>query len=136
MISKLRVTNKRFALAKKRTVAVARVRKKVKRGTAFKFTLSEAAGTKITIARKAPGRLKGKRCVKPRKGLKKRCTRFLTAMTLTRAKTKPGANTVSFTGRVGKKKLKPGGYRATLVATDPAGNRSKAARVAFTVVRG
>ena len=135
-ISKLRVTNKRFAVANKRTVAVARKRKKVKRGTAFKFRLSEAARTTITIARKAAGRRKGKRCVKPRKGLKKRCTRYLTAMKVTRSKTKRGGNTIAFTGRVGKKKLTPGAYRATLVATDAAGNKSKPARVSFTVVRG
>jgi hypothetical protein len=136
VISKLRVTNKRFAIAKQRTAAVTRNRKKLKRGTAFKFRLSEVARTTITIARKAPGRRNGKRCVKPRPGLKKRCTRYLSAMKLTRSKTKLGANTVAFTGRVGKKKLTPGAYRATLVATDPTGNRSKPARVTFTVVRG
>jgi hypothetical protein len=37
--------------------------------------------------------------------------------------------------QVAKRALKRGRYRATLVATDAAGNRSKARRLAFRVVR-
>jgi hypothetical protein len=46
---------------------------------------------------------------------------------------------VPFTGRVGsaslKRSLKIGTYRATLVATDAAGNKSVAATVKFSVVK-
>jgi hypothetical protein len=52
-----------------------------------------------------------------------------------RAKTRRGANAVAFTGRTATRRLAPGAYRATVVATDPAGNRSKAVSVAFIVVR-
>lgn len=134
VISKLALSNRRFALGTKRTAGSARV--KPRRGTAFRFRLSETAGLKITIAAKLAGRRSGKRCVKPRRGLKRRCTRLVTAMALTRRSVKAGAASVAFSGRVGKRKLKPGGYRATLVATDPAGNRSAARTVDFTVVRG
>jgi hypothetical protein len=40
-----------------------------------------------------------------------------------------------FSGRIGRTALKPGRYRATLVATDAARNASKPKRLRFTVVR-
>jgi hypothetical protein len=40
-----------------------------------------------------------------------------------------------YSARVRKRRLKPGRYRATLVATDASGNRSQPGRVAFRVVR-
>jgi hypothetical protein len=48
---------------------------------------------------------------------------------------KAGANRKRFSGRIGKRALKPGRYRATLVATDAAKNRSKPKRLLFKVVR-
>jgi hypothetical protein len=47
-----------------------------------------------------------------------------------RAKGKAGVNTLRFKGRIGSKKLKPGGYRLILT---PAGGR--AASVKFTILR-
>jgi hypothetical protein len=132
VISKLRMTRKRFAVAKKRTALSSR---RPKRGSAFLFALSENARTSIAIARALPGRRSGKRCVKPRRKLKRRCTRYVVRATLTRTKTKQGANKVAFTGRVGKRRLKPGRYRATVGAVDAAGNRAKPKRVSFRIVR-
>jgi Tol biopolymer transport system component len=136
VISAFSMTNKRFAVAARRTAASAK-RKRAKKGTTFRFTLSEAAATKIVIARKSAGRRKGKRCVRPTRKLRKakRCSRFTTAATLKRSKTAQGANRIAYSGRIGKKKLRPGPYRATLTATDAAGNRSRARRVSFRVVR-
>jgi Tol biopolymer transport system component len=131
-IAKLRMLRKRFAVGKRRTAKVA---KRAKRGSAFLFSLSEDARTSIAIARALPGRRKGGRCVKPRKGLKRRCTRYVVVATLTRTRTKLGANRVAFSGRIGARKLKPGRYRATVGAVDAAGNRAKAKRVTFRVVR-
>jgi hypothetical protein len=133
VVSGLRVTNAAFALAAGRTALNAR--KHAKRGTAFVFRLSEDARTAITIARVLPGRRSGKRCVKPRKGLKRRCTRLATVGVLRRAKTKAGANRVAFTGRLGRRALSVGRYRATVVATDPGGHTSAPRTVAFRVVR-
>jgi hypothetical protein len=42
---------------------------------------------------------------------------------------------ISFSGRIGLKPLRAGRYRATVAATDAAGNRSKRRRTSFTVVR-
>jgi hypothetical protein len=80
-------------------------------GTTFRYKVSEPARVVFTIQRK-----KGKRYVKPK--------RFTKA-------SKQGNNTRKFATR----KLKPGRYRATLVATDAAGNHSKAKRLAFRVKR-
>ena len=131
------MTNRRFAVAAGRTAASAKARKRAKRGTAFRFTLSENAATTIVIARKSTGRRKGKRCVKPTRKLRKakRCARYTTIHTLRRSQAVLGANRVAYTGRVGKRKLRPGPYRATLTATDAAGNRSRARRVSFRIVR-
>jgi Tol biopolymer transport system component len=134
VISGLRVTNKRFRLGAKRTALSAK-RRRAKRGTTFVFTLSEAARTTIAIAQRKPGRKKGKKCVKPRRGLKKRCTRYVARLTLTRTRTAQGLNRVAFSGRTRTRKLAPGRYRAILRATDVAGNRSKPRTVTFTVVR-
>ena len=45
-----------------------------------------------------------------------------------------GENSFPFSGRIGKKKLKPGRYRATLTAKDPAGHVSKPKRLSFRIV--
>jgi hypothetical protein len=132
VVSAVRVTNKRFRVGAKRTALAA---KRAKRGTTFVLTLSEPARTTIAIAQRLPGRKKGTKCVKPRKRLKKRCTRYVGKVTLTRAHTAQGVNRVAYSGRTSKGRLKPGRYRARLRATDAAGNRSKAATVTFTVVR-
>jgi hypothetical protein len=136
------LTNKSFAVAKGATAISARKKKrKAKRGTTIRYTLSEAATVRLTIERKLKGRRvkKGKKrvCAKPtRKNRKKRkCTRYKRAgKTLTR-KSKTGKNSVKFSGRIGKKALKRGSYRLTIVATDAAGNKSKAKRLSFKVVR-
>jgi hypothetical protein len=41
-----------------------------------------------------------------------------------------------FSGRIGRRALAPGAYRAIVRATDAAGNRSAAATVRFTVLHG
>ena len=132
VISGARVTNRRFRVAAKRTALTA---KRAKRGTTFVFSLSEPARTTIAIAQRLPGRKKGTKCVKPRKRLKKRCTRYVAKLTLTRTKSAQGPNRVAYSGRTAKGRLKPGRYRATLHATDAAGHRSQARTVTFRVVR-
>lgn len=120
-LSALKLTRKRFAVG---------------RGTAFTYTLSEPASVTITIERSLPGRLVGRRCSKPSRKLarRRRCTRFVAQGKVTGAGAE-GANTTRFTGRIGKRALRPGGYRATLRARDAAGNVSLPSGVAFTVVR-
>jgi hypothetical protein len=59
-------------------------------------------------------------------------TRYVPVGTL-RRDGRQGANEVAFSGRVSGRRLH-GTYRASAVATDPAGNASKPSRVTFTVV--
>ncbi|HEY6778119.1 MAG TPA: hypothetical protein VI122_16555, partial [Thermoleophilaceae bacterium] len=46
-----------------------------------------------------------------------------------------GSNTRRFRGRIGRRKLNPGTFKAAFVATDAAGNRSEPKTVGFTIVR-
>ena len=55
-------------------------------------------------------------------------------VTLERALTHAGANRVAFAGRVGRRTFPPGRYRATVGATDAAGNRALPRRVRFRIV--
>jgi hypothetical protein len=128
---------KRFRVARKATAkAAAKHRKRAKAGTAFRFTLSEQATVRIAIERRTTGRRRGGRCAKPTRALSraKRCTRFVKSGTLTRRNLRAAKRSVAFSGRIGRKALKPGRYRATLTATDAGGKRSKTVRLKFQVV--
>ncbi|MDQ3935013.1 MAG: hypothetical protein M3340_10350, partial [Actinomycetota bacterium] len=134
------VTNTTFAVntkgqaetpVKQRVAAAA-----TKRGTTFRYTLSERSRVVITVERKAVGRRVGKKCQKPssKNRSRKRCTRWVRAGRFA-ALGVAGKNKKRFSGRIGKKSLAPGSYRAVLVATDPAGNVSKPRVASFKVVR-
>jgi hypothetical protein len=84
-----------------------------KRATVLRFRLSRAATVRITIARGFDGRY-------VRRGTLKRHFR-------------DGRITLGFSGNVAGRRLKPGGYRATIVATDARGHRSAARSARFTV---
>jgi hypothetical protein len=115
-------------------------KRKVKRGTTFRYSLSEAAKVTITIERKLTGRRvkrKGKRvCAKPtRKNRKKRkCTRYKRAGRLIADK-QAGRQSTPFSGRFKGKALRRGRYRARIVAVDPQGARSAERRLSFRIVK-
>ena len=96
------------------------------RGTTFRYALSEAARVTFTIERKRPGR-----CGRA----KRRCARFKRVAAFA-ADGVAGPNAKRFSGRIGRRTLAPAAYRALVTATDAAGNRSVAATVRFTVLRG
>jgi hypothetical protein len=106
------------------------------RGTTFSYTLSEASRAVFTLARRSPGRKSGKRCVKPKRSnrTKKRCIRYTLAGSFA-VQSAAGSNLHRFSGRIGTRRLKPGKYRVTLVATDAAGNRSTPKRFNITIVK-
>ena len=120
---------------------VAFLRKTLRRGkrTSLLFRLSEPAGLSIRVERLVPGLRRGKSCVAPtaklRRAKAKRCTRAVKVATLTRGGGLSGLNSTSFDAKAGKKALKPGSYRAVLVAADAAGNRSTARTAALRVVK-
>jgi DNA-binding beta-propeller fold protein YncE len=106
------------------------------RGTTFRFALSEAATVRISIQRGAPGRRVGKHCRKPTRRLRHRhaCTRLVTAGTLRRSQ-RSGRRSVRFSGRIGRRALQPRRYRATIRATDAAGNVSRPKSLSFRIVK-
>ncbi len=97
----------------------------VKKGTRFRYSLSERARVVFTIQHRV-------KCKSRRN--RRHCTRFVRSGRFAVA-SKAGANVHRFSGRIGHKRLKPGRYRALLVATDAAGNSSKVKRLGFRVVR-
>jgi hypothetical protein len=106
------------------------------KGTRFRFQLSESAAVRIVISKKTTGRRVGKACKpKTRKNRRHRkCSYQRTLLTIRRAAVPAGAVSIPFKGKVGKRKLKPGRYLATIVVTDAAGNVGRA-KVTFTIRR-
>ena len=129
VLDRFKLTNAIF-----RTAARAAVRRP--RGTRFRYRLSEHATVRIAIERRARGRRVGRRCRPPSRRLNGRrpCVRYV-RMGVLRASGKAGRNTLSFRGRIGRRALRPGRYRARATATDPAGNVSAERRATFRVVR-
>ena len=112
-VSGFRASPARFALGPKSTPP--RVITAVARGTKFSFSVNEKGTARIDL-----------RFLPPKKRAK-------AAGTLVRSAVK-GRNTIAFSGRLGKRKLKPGRYRATLSFTDPSGLAARRATTAFTIV--
>jgi hypothetical protein len=131
-ISGLSMTHRRFADRHARGH-----RRPVVRGTAFSFSLSEAARVTIAIVAESSGRLSHGRCVRATRRLAhaRRCTRLVGAGTLVHTAAK-GRVKLAFSGRIGTRTLAPGRYRAALTAVDTAGNRSTPHTIAFTIVAG
>ena len=128
-LTALSVTNARFAVAAAR-------RPRVKRGTAFRYRLSEPARVTFTIRRRTIGRRVAGKC-RPltRKNRKRRmCIRFKRVGRFA-ATAKAGRNRTKFSGKLRGRRLRRGRYRAVAVATDTAGGRSTRRSVAFRIVR-
>ncbi len=131
----LAMARARFRVGAGSTPVSAQRPRRTPAGSEFKFALSEAAAVTIVIAKRTIGRRLGgvcKRATRANRG-RRRCRRFVSAGTLRRS-AGPGANRVDFTGRIGRRKLRPGRYRTTAVAKDAAGNSSQPSSTTFTIV--
>jgi hypothetical protein len=111
-ISGLTVSPSRFAVAG--TGPKSR-RSRTPHGTRFRFQLSTSADVRIVIQRRGRGH------------------RFHKVGSLTRHAA-AGLDTIRFSGRLGRKALRPGRYSAMVTATDAAGHRTGTQRVTFTIV--
>jgi hypothetical protein len=130
VISGLTLTNTRFRVDRTGASAAA------KRGTTFRYSLSEVAVVKFTIERRSKGRMVDRRCrraTRKNRGARA-CSRYTRVGSFRRSAV-AGANKTKFRGKVGRRWLRPDSYRAALRATDGAGNRSQRKRVRFKVVR-
>ena len=135
MLTSASLTNTTFAV-RPRGAAEVPVAARAKRGTVFRYTLSEPARVVFTIKRATIGRRVGGSCRRwtSANRNRRRCTRYVRAGRFAK-QSATGANRHRFSGRIGRRSLRPGKYRATLVATDAAGNRSTPRRQGFTVVK-
>jgi hypothetical protein len=158
VITGLSLLRRRFTVGRGATAIVSAAARRTAAGTAFRFSLSKSAGVAIVLARIADGYRQGKRCapltpqlrrrlargVRGRTGKvravrlnallrRNRCDIKSTAGSLARS-ARAGANTIPFTGRLGRRALPPGRYTAGLVAGDAAGNLSTWRLVSFEVV--
>ena len=101
--------------ASRRAFAAAPRRRRLRRGTTFRYRLTEPASVAIALQRRVR-------------------RRWRTALTL-RAGGAAGPNRLRFRGRAPRGRLAPGAYRAVALATDPVGNVSKPLKLALRVVR-
>jgi hypothetical protein len=133
VVSALSMTNRTFAVARGATAISAAA----KRGTTVRYRLSEPATVTFAVSRAAKGRRSGGRCRKPSRRLRARprCTRYVRAGRTLRRTSPAGRSALRFTGRIGRRALRPGRYRMAIVATDAAGNRSRPRRLSFRIVR-
>lgn len=136
VVSKLTLKPSRFVVGTK-TTAVSAAAKTTSPtvGTTISYTLSEPASVALKIQRASSGRRVGRSCVRATHANRKavHCTRYTSAGTLKRTGVK-GANRVAFSGRVGAHALTRGSYRLSATATDAAGNVSKTASAAFSIL--
>jgi alpha-tubulin suppressor-like RCC1 family protein len=110
--------------------------RRTRKGATFRYTVSEPARVVFTVQRVLAGRKARSKCRKPSRANrgKRRCTRYSLFGRFAQ-QAAAGANTKTWSGKIGRKKLAPGRYRATLVATDAAANHSLPRRLLFKVVR-
>jgi Tol biopolymer transport system component len=111
VVSRLSLSRTRFAVGRARTAQAARLRT----GTVVRFSLDRAATVKLTIQRRSGGR-------------------WVRAGVLRRS-AGAGANRVRFSGRIGRRALRPGRHRIVARAHDSAGRTSAPRRARFRIAR-
>jgi Tol biopolymer transport system component len=136
VISGASLLRKRFRVGRKATAKRASLARNTRAGTAFRFRLSADADVTIALQRRAAGRRARGRCRKPSHKLAKRprCVRYVKRGTLVRTGLGAKRHSIAFSGRIGRRALEAGRYRATLRARNAAG-ASRAVRLAFRIVR-
>jgi hypothetical protein len=105
-------------------------------GTTFNYRLSDPARVTFTIHRRLPGRVVRGRCravTRQNRG-RRRCVRHVRIGRFSHAGRR-GANRRRFSGKIARRALQPGSYRAILLARNRAGYRSVPVSTDFRVVR-
>jgi hypothetical protein len=100
-----------------------------RKSTTIRFRLSEAAKVTLSFERKLRGHKRRGKCVtSTRKGA--RCTLYRKLSTKVTVNGSAGTNAL----RLGRRGMRAGSYRLTLVATDASGKRSAKLRAGFTLI--
>jgi hypothetical protein len=103
----------------------------------LRYALSEKARVRVRIERQRAGRrTRGRRCVRPRRGNRKRrrCRLWAVVGGIVRPR-EAGANSMRIVASAGGRPLAVGRYRLSVSAIDRFGNRSPEKRLAFRVAR-
>jgi alginate lyase len=106
-------------------------------GARVSYALSEPATVRFTLRRAALGRRVGGRCVartRRNRGAR-RCVRYVRLRGAFAHGGHAGPNRFRFSGRLRGRRLRAGHYRLAAKPTDAAGNRGRAVRTSFTIVR-
>ena len=133
--SKLDVQPDAFAALSGRGSSLISAKRKAAKGATVKYRLSEAATVTFTVERAVRGRKRKGRCV-PGRRTGKSCTTYKKVKGSFTHTGRAGANSLRFSGRLARKPLRRGRYRLVGTARDAAGNKSKAVRTSFRIVRG
>jgi DNA-binding beta-propeller fold protein YncE len=130
-----RLSNRVFAVDRKGAPEQL-VKSSAKRGTTFAYSLSGTGRVLFKIERAAAGRKVGRGCRKPSRGNRraKPCTRYVKVGAFAQTAV-AGANSKKWSGKLGRRGLKPGSYRATLVVSNPGIAATGPRRLRFTIVR-
>jgi hypothetical protein len=114
-MQRLRMSPKRFAVSRSRSAARGR-RGRRPTGATITWLMNDTAKVRLSVQRIRRGR-------------------HVPVMTLERRGIR-GENTVRFTGRLGRKTLRPGRYRVRISATTADGRKTGPRTLTFTVVKG
>ena len=108
-----------------------------RRGSRVTYGLSERARVAFAVERAAPGRRARRRCTRPtrRNRRARRCTRWPRLRGGFSHAGAAGLNSFRFSGRLRGRPLRPGRHRLVAVPVDLTGNRGKAARKSFRILR-
>jgi hypothetical protein len=106
-------------------------------GGRVSWRLSEPAVVGFTVQRARAGRRVGRRCLPATVARSRRatCTRWQTLAGGFAQRATAGTGALRFSGRLRGRALTAGPYRLNALATDDAGNDSRAIAVAFRIIR-
>jgi hypothetical protein len=140
VVSRVSLKPARFAV-KVKLKKGRRRRRGVRYGSSLRYSLSVPASVVGSVQAGSAGRVVGKACKKQTARNKrghKACVLYKAKVvaSLAARSAKVGVSSVAFTGKVGRKVLKPGLYRLRLVATDAGKHVSVPVFVAFQIVKG
>jgi|GEM_PF-5296263 len=132
-LSKLRRKRRVFAVGRRSTPKVARTSRTARLGTTFSYVLNQDATVAVKIKQVLPGHRVRRKCRRRHVGEKRDCTRMRKRGVFFRHSHK-GANSMPFSGRLRKRPLAPGNYRAIFTAFNVFGKSAPRTR-AFRIVR-
>jgi DNA-binding beta-propeller fold protein YncE len=107
----------------------------LKTSATVSLRLTRAATLTVTVQAARDGRRSGSRCVAPRSGLHKGCTRYVNVHGSRRVSAHAGTTRFTLSRRFAGRTLKAGRYRLAITALDTSGNRVGPVTITFTVRR-